>query len=79
MAISPNPTTGAVLMSSAILAESEKINYQVVNTLGQRVGGERNQMGRVRFDATSLASGVYFVEMSSLDGRKRAVGRFVKE
>ena len=71
--ISPNPTTGLIIVTGKNLKQVE-----VLNTLGQRVAKVQGQGETLQIDIAKLPAGVYFVNVMDEEGRK-CVRKVVKE
>ena len=69
----PNPTTGLVTITGKNLKQAE-----VLNTLGQHVATAQGQGEMLHIDIANLPTGVYFVRITDVEGRK-CVHKVVKE
>jgi hypothetical protein len=73
----PNPTEDRFYVAFGMEVRGE-IRYSITNTLGQEVRTFRSRGERaVRLDLTGLPTGVYQLEISTLNGK--AVKRIVKQ
>ena len=69
----PNPTTGLVTIAGENLQKAE-----VINLLGQKVLSTQGEGNELRIDMAALPVGVYFVNITDVEGR-RCVRKVVKE
>lgn len=64
-AVSPNPTTGLVVISGRNLIRAE-----IYNTMGQRVAYVQGKGEQFIIDMSELCTGVYFVSVTDENGKK---------
>jgi hypothetical protein len=79
VSVYPNPTNGLSTIDFSLISSST-VKIEVVNVLGQKVaevaaGSYTSGSHSVNFDASKLTSGIYFVNITSENGK--ATSRFV--
>jgi plastocyanin len=73
----PNPTSSEITIDFQI-QNIEKLNVKVFNLLGKEMLSKQISKNDTSLKVSNLNNGIYMVRITSLDGKKSAVKRFVK-
>jgi hypothetical protein len=76
--VSPTATTGIITYEVGNTAGVQKIALQVVNAKGQVVYQDNRGYQNGTIPLPMMAAGVYFLQISSEDGKYRHVEKFVR-
>jgi hypothetical protein len=84
--VSPNPTSGNVLVSLTQPLEREGLRLGVLDAVGREIlnwadlssNTDGTTLQTLSFDLSDLPSGIYFLELKNRDGKVLARGKVIK-